>query len=507
MAPSRLTRSRSRGAFIAVVIAGTLAALAIVHTQTPASESGDRTQGANESSSSVEAIPSDPARKTESGLRLHHDAKSGVTVHVPKGSYVSRPNPGNKLYTEPEPVLDGTVHFAAVDRNPRTDGTAIIYVTDHRKRVTDLLIYGSARSNGHLTKLQWMMSNDGVELLWPNGGKSAWQVTRNGKMLTEQGNGHFFDDTRVEGPTRYAVRHVEHIELELGGQMTVVDSPVTYIVIMPPYQKQFIGSLIDDIGPQWSPGIKSSGEAAGVQLADEPLEAARFLEWNSFIPEHYVPAPTIPGIGFPLCDSGLFDYYGGDDRGFIDQPASEAYSARGTPRQRISTRVGASWDVMAGTNSVNSTRYDDWLYKSVGTTTAYNSSHELVAAKNAGTAGIRLIESSSNAERAWRLVRISVADPLCSILNIADAPTVDYTYSLDVVKAGTAVVSATFDQAPSHEILWEEAGNIADPDSFVGGCLYRFENRGLYFLSAQLPNERIQLEFPSEVPPGDCPIE
>ena len=233
-----------------------------------------------------------------------------------------------------------------------------------------------------------------------------------------------------------------------------------------------------------------------------------FVEWNSFIPDDYIDAPG-------LCLQNVylgFDLFKGDNRSFLDSPASEGFSARGTPRARMSTRVGAAWSLVDPNADLNAERFDEWLFRAVGTTSAHNASGELLTAANTGLAGFELLESHSGADRAWRLVKGSEDDPLCSLPNPLTgepmpAPSIDYEYSFEVARAGTGVVSAIFDQAPNTEVLWELSSDTSQPNASVGGCAYRFANRGFNYLASGAPSRSERIFITPVSMPDDCPVQ
>ena len=87
------------------------------------------------------------------------------------------------------------------------------------------------------------------------------------------------------------------------------------------------------------------------------------------------------------------------------------------------------------------------------------------------------------------------------------APSIDYEYSFDVVRDGISTVSAVFDQAPNTEILWEMSTDTSQPNASVGGCAYRFANRGFEYLAAIFPSEQAQVFITPGSMPEDCLVQ
>ena len=332
------------------------------------------------------------------------------------------------------------------------------------------MVLGNFVSKRQVGKIQWIMSKDGVELAWDAAGFSDWTVERNGTPLTTEGDGHYFDPFPVTEATRYVISHVEKVEVEWDGKTVMADKPTTYIALMPLYDDSLIGKQVDMIDSPESPGIVPQ-QPASTAKGTAARERALFVEWNSFIPDDFIDAP---GICLQNVYLG-FDLFKGDDRGYLGSPASEGFTARGTPRSRMSTRVGAAWSLADPDADLNAERFDDWLFRAVGTTSVYDASGNLLTAANTGLAGFELVESHSNDDRAWRLVKGSEDDPLCSLLNPVtgepmQAPSIDYEYSFDVSQTGTGVVSAIFDQAPKHrDTLGNEHRHL--PAERLGGRL------------------------------------
>lgn len=427
-----------------------------------------------------------------------------VSFEVPQHSYVSYFDSRLDGHRKPEPLDAGPL---TLRKSNETIGQIAIFVTDQDKKIKDVMVLGNFVTKDQVGNLQWLMSKDGVELAWNAENFSDWTVERSETPLTTEGDGHYFDPAPVVQPTRYVVSHVEQVEVEVGGEKVMADKPITYVALMPLYDDSLIGKHIDTIGSQKSPGLVPRQPASTAKGA-AAQERALFVEWNSFIPDDFIDAPG-------LCLQNVFlgfDLFKGDDRSFLDSPASEGFTARGTPRSRMSTRVGAAWSLADPDADLNAERFDDWLFRAVGTTSAHDTSEKLLTAANTGLAGFELLESRSDDDSAWRLVKGSEDDPLCSLPDpltgqATPAPSIDYEYSFNVARDGTGVVSAIFDQAPNTEILWEMSTDTSQPDASVGGCAYRFENRGFNYLASVLPSHREQIFITPGSMPEDCQVQ
>lgn len=356
------------------------------------------------------------------------------------------------------------------------------------------------RGWGHQLAVQWAMSKDGVEIVWDGQGHGGWSIARDGTQLARDARGYYFDVGLVDATRSYTIRYDGLAEAQSGGEKAAGEDGdgYTYGLEVPEYDKNLLGRRIDRIGAAPSPGVVSSQGL--VEGGDPAVEVARFVEWNSFIGEDYV--------GSDVCGWGNdIAYYGGDDRGYVNVPARDGFTADGTPRSRISTRVGSSWDLSGDGRNLNVEIYDDWLYRGVGTSHAYDEDGTLLREANVGTRDITLEDAWSDEENAWRLVRVNAPNPLCRLLGMADAPAISYDYAYDADREGNVVVSAIFDKAPNTEVLWEKSTDTSDPATFVGGCLYRFRNRGFHYLAPSAPSEHMIRAFPSgDAPTTDCVV-
>ena len=428
-----------------------------------------------------------------------------LTFEVPQGSYVSYYDSGSDQHQKPEPLDAGPFTLRRSDEN--VGHHVAIFVTDQDKKVEDVMVIGNFVTKHQFAKIQWLMSKDGVELAWDTDGFSDWTVERSETSLTTKGDGHYFDPIPVTDPTRYVIEHIEKVEVEVDGKTVIADKSITYIALMPKYDNSLMGRHIDTIGPPKLPGIVPRQPASTASGA-AAREYALFVEWNSFIPDDFIDAPG-------LCLQNMFlgfDLFKGDNRGFLDSPASEGFTARGTPRSRMSTRVGAAWSLVDPNANLNAERFDKWLFRAVGTTSAHDASGELLTAANTGLAGFELLESYSGADKAWRLVKGSEDDPLCSLPNPLTgepmpAPSIDYEYSFEVARDGISVVSAIFDEAPNTEVLWELSSDTSQPNASVGGCAYRFANRGFDHLASGFPSRRERIVISPVSMPEDCPVQ
>lgn len=167
--------------------------------------------------------------------------------------------------------------------------------------------------------------------------------------------------------------------------------------------------------------------------------------------------------------------------------------------------MGSSFG-LAGSRDLNQEIYDNWIYKGVGTTHAYDKNKKLLSAANAGTSGIEMTDSYSTYDYAVRVVQVSTADPLCKLGGVIDAPAVDYSYMYVAFSDGYTVIDATFDQAPNTELMWEASSDTSDPNKLKGGCLYRYGNRGLDHLAPVFPSEHITVEVPDLSTSPDCVV-
>lgn len=317
-----------------------------------------------------------------------------IEVEVPPAAYVSQYNDKLNRFDPPAPASPGPITLAAREDAKRANQPPVVYVTDGHQKVIDVMVIGGGRTNGELVELQWVLTKDGIEFVWDAQGHDSWIVERDGKILTSSASGWYVDPGRVKEGRRYEVTLIEQVEITVDGKTQTAEAPTSYLLVLPAYDDSLLGRSVPKVGSIGRPGLRAKGVRTQTATTAQVngREVARFLEWNSFIGEEYVPSS--------FCGAGNdVDKFGGDDRGFSNVPARDAFEADGTTRSRITSRVGSSWSLVGGTD-LNAEIYDDWFYRATGTSHAYTTEGKLLRQGNIGAATIVLKESWSNNDRA-----------------------------------------------------------------------------------------------------------
>lgn len=378
--------------WLVLLVVGALAVAALVAVK---SLSGDQKRGSPGVQVSPRERPKEPASGTPGGTMKMRLTDSGdVQVDVPRAAYVSRYNERLHQYDPPAPISPGPITLTAREDPKRAGRSPVVYVTDGKQKVTDVMVIGGSRLRGRLTELQWLLTKAGVELVWDAQGHDSWVVERDGKILTTSADGRYVDSGRVSKSRRYTVRLVEQVDITIDGKTQATEKGTTYVLLLPAFDSSLLSQPLPKVAADRRPGLRYALNTE--RASAEAREVARFLEWNSFIGEEYV--------GSSACGTGNdIDKFGGDNRGFSDVPAIDAFEADGTTRSRITSRVGSSWSLTDETD-LNAEIYDDWFYRATGTSHAYTADGELLRQKNVGAGTIVLKESWSDDEKAWRLV-------------------------------------------------------------------------------------------------------
>lgn len=390
--------------WLTLLVAGVLAVAALVAVRSLSDEQvGSKPDG--------QVGPTAQSNGPDAGPMKMQLTDAGVTIDVPRAAYVSQYNEKLNRFDPPAPVSPGPITLAAREDPKRANQPPVVYVTDGRQKVIDVMVTGGARLKGRLIELQWLLTKDGVELVWDAQGHDSWVVRRDGKTLTTSASGRYLDPGRVKESRRYVVSLVEQVEITVDGETQRAEGGTDYVLFLPAFDSSLLGQPVPKVSTTRRPGlgVESSAErtAAATSEVAEDREVARFLEWNSFIGEEYVPSS--------FCGAGNeVDKFGGDDRGFSNVPARDAFEADGTTRSRITSRVGSSWSLVDDVD-LNAQIYDDWFYRATGTSHAYTQEGELLRQGNTGAATMVLKESWSNGDRAWRLVEVGSPNPLCSL--------------------------------------------------------------------------------------------
>lgn len=377
-----------------------------------------------------------------SGLSLRATGK----VHKQLGAADSNPLalPSQRL----TPSQGRTDAFAVVDKSGKTVDTVL-------DRTVEVTQNGSERT-------AWVRTSHAVAIEWPSSeGVSKWAVKKPNGESIDTGESTFVDNGSPESGT-YLISGTSNDGAVKSYVLTIPDAP----------------SLRE---------VFRSDKPPAEQAAVEP-EQWRGFTWAAFIAEDKIQAKVGPFDGCTEAADGYY-YYGGDDRTYAGSVQS-LYNGT-EPRFRIGSGVASTWKYPAW---VNPSIYDSLIGKAAGLTTAYDSSGALLdSARADADRDIKLVRGTSEIlppqlgglGLATREVKMSSANPLCSLPGDTDAPTIDVEYTYRHTSNGWVTVQGRHDKAPMHEAFWASSPDEDDPNK-PNGCLYRFKNQGFTWLAAPL---------------------
>lgn len=355
-------------------------------------------------------------------------------------------------------------------------------IVDSRGTTQDAVIDRTvAAGSGPKSRVGWIRTGRSIGIEWPSvEGISSWSVrTPSGRTVSITGN-EFIDNSQAQSGTY----------LVTGANSVGSGNDVSYVLTVPKVSGASLGGGI----------ATSKVESGTAEVSDGQW---RGLAWSAFIEEEFVDGTA---FGVEACqEKDEYVYYGGDGRSYVDNV--EATYSGDEPRFRIGSLVASMWK---GSSWVNPAIYDNYVGKEVGLTRAFNADHELVATKRADAGGIDLVRGSSeilpvqlgSLGLATREVKMSLADPLCTPRVVGgEAPAIDIEFTYRHTSNGWVTVDATHDKAPMHEVFWVASSDEGDP-SKPNGCLYRYRNRGLSYLTG-FSRADVLLDFnPSQEPPS-----
>lgn len=407
--------------------------------------------------SSGESAPSADHGATDATV---HFADDGLRIAVADETTttVRRWNHKKRGFGPAEPMVDvvkGST-IPRVDKGPRPQTSLIVH-----ERVGDgvesSLLSTLRKPNGQLMPTASRIWSDRVEITWRFEDADSWTVRRGNEKPRRATGGSFIDrSAAIRKGGRYQIEgQIKAKNVAKGGVDTL-----SYIVVVPPAPKRNLSATSDD--EAW---------ASNFNIATSEKQI-RIFEWNSFIEN-----PRIP-ISF-FCDAFSDGYFIGDGRTFA-LGAGKAFSKKGDPLARLSTRVGSGWDPQDP--QLNSRVFDGWIHKAVGVTRELGGDLQQVRRAWAGDDGLELLQSESDSAGALRKVKMAGSDPLCSVYG-TEAPDIDVSYTYLANNDGSFLVLSEFDKAPSTEMLWETTSDFDDLSTYRGGCLKYFQNHGFEHLS------------------------
>ena len=228
---------------------------------------------------------------------------------LPENTFLSVWDPKTGKHREPRRVGGDHYNVPHKDRTQVARGRKVFYVADDQGVIVDVVVFSNARGgSGRLDPQQWVISKDGVQLIWNRKKKAPWSVLRGEKQLASDAPGIYFDPTSSSKSSYYTMEHVEDVTfLGLDGEPTKGEKSTTYVAIVPGYDERLIGTNVNELGQQSDPGLILKHSA--VSTVDETSnDVVAFVEWNSFISDEYV--------GATLCGVGPSDiwHFGGDGR-------------------------------------------------------------------------------------------------------------------------------------------------------------------------------------------------
>lgn len=342
---------------------------------------------------------------------------------------------------------------------------------------------------GRLIPISVRIWDTRAELAWDHKKATSWTLQKNESKPFKVTGGSYVDTD--QGPAK-SVRYT--LTGKVPGQKADKDaaSQLTFVLIVPPPPGEGVNTS-KDTSQTWSEHLRFESRSSG--------RVARFVEWNSFIKPDKIEVPLPCILEEVLVGLGTAKYFTGDGRNFSNA-GGLAFNKKGDPLSRLSSRVGAAWE--PGTPNLNEDVFDDWIYKGVGVTRELDEDLEEVRRAWAGDSGIRLLTTESDAYHAYRIVEMAGSDPLCQVFGV-QAPDINVWYDAWFEDDGYLDMYANFDMAPTTEVNWESTSDPSDPSSYVGGCLFRYDNRGFHHLTS-LIQHHIYVVMYAAPPSGPCPL-
>lgn len=395
--------------------------------------------------------------------------KRGFASTTPAASFLK----GGSL--PPKSSRDSRDRWLMIEENG-VDGRETSVVSTNRDR------------KGRLVPMSIRIWDTRAELAWDEAKATSWTLQKNESKPFKVSGGSYID---TDHDSAESVRYTLTGTIPDPKSRKGADSHITFVLIVPPPPGERVNAS-KEASQTWSDHLRMASRGPG--------RIARFVEWNSFIEPSEIEVPLACNAEEVLVGLGTAKYFIGDGRSYTSG-AGLAFNRKGDPLSRLSSRVGAGWD--PANPNLNDDVFDDWIYKGVGVTRELDENFEEVRRAWAGDTGIRLTTSTSDAFEAYRVVEMAGSDPLCQVFGV-QAPDINVWYDAWFTDDGYFDMYADFDKAPTTEVNWEATSDPSDASSYLGGCLYRFENKGFHNL-ASLSQQHIFVMLYAP-PGGPCSV-
>lgn len=222
------------------------------------------------------ATPARPAHDVDASIVLHVTAGGDLVFTLPEHTYLSVWDPQTDLHREPREVGDDEFRLPHRDPSQVASGRTVFYVADDDGVIVDVVVLSNSREGGgRLNPLQWMLSKDGVQLVWDQKDKTPWSVSRGEEELARDAPGIFFDPVSSGEAGYYAMENVEIVTVPPDGyyfnEPWKAEKGDMYVAIVPGYDATLIGQPVASVGNQSDPGLKLAHSAPDASDLGGPL--------------------------------------------------------------------------------------------------------------------------------------------------------------------------------------------------------------------------------------------
>lgn len=248
---------RTRGVLLSGVVLAVATLGALVTT-------GDRsadTRGDMPSASTPSDLRPSPQEVHASVVMRPPTPEGDLELALPTNVFLSVWNPNTGEHSAPRRVRDRRLTIPHTDRSQLARGRRVFYVADDDGVIVDVVVFSNARGgNGRLDPTQWVLSKDGVQLVWDQRDKAPWSVSRGEEELARDAPGIFFDPVSSGEAGYYSMENVEIVTVPPDGyysrKPTKAEKEWIYVVIVPGHDPTLIGRQVDKVGEQPDPGMR-----------------------------------------------------------------------------------------------------------------------------------------------------------------------------------------------------------------------------------------------------------